>query len=476
MRRSLTARERVVVNGDWEAIELGKRWLPVVYVVMLLGAIAAFVLIDTVGRSLPAPASEPSPGSQPKAPLQSDVLFHVLLALTTVVVAGRALGACFRYIHQPPVIGEVVAGILLGPSLLGRISPEVAGFLLPTTAAPYLGILAQVGVIFYMFLVGLELNASVLHERAHATVATSHASIVCPFVLGAALALIVYPRYSTSDVPFRSFALFMGVAMSVTAFPVLARILTDRRMQKTPMGVVALACAATGDLTAWCLLALVVGVAQSKLGGAVLILLLAFGYVALMFAVVRPLVERFLASRPDGPTSRGTATIVLIAMLASALVTEMIGIHAIFGAFALGAVIPHDSRVARDMAERIEELVTVLLLPAFFAYTGMRTQLALVAGFEDWLMCGLIILTATAGKFGGSCLAARGTGLSWRDSVALGILMNTRGLMELIVLNIGLDLGVLSPSLFVMMVIMALATTMLTTPVLQALRLGGTEA
>jgi Kef-type K+ transport system membrane component KefB len=292
---------------------------------------------------------------------------------------------------------------------------------------------------------------------------------VVPFLLGAALALALYPRLSSSDVPFSSFALFLGVAMSITAFPVLARILSDRGMHKTRLGVVALACAATDDVTAWCLLAFVVGVAQSRVHGAIWVIALTLAYIAFMFLIVRPLVTQLLGRLTDVQVTRKVVALVLVLVLLSALATEFIGVHAIFGAFLLGAVIPHDSAIARAMCRKLEDLVTILLLPAFFAFTGMRTQIGLVQGLEHWLICGIIIVVATVGKFGGTCVAARLTGKRWPESAALGILMNTRGLMQLIVLDIGLNLGVISPTLFAMMILMALATTLSTAPLLQLL-------
>ncbi len=259
------------------------------------------------------------------------------------------------------------------------------------------------------------------------------------------------------------------MATSITAFPVLARILTDRHMHRTHLGVIALGCAAANDVTAWCLLAFVVGVAQARVGAAVAVLGLTVAYIILMVLVVRPLAGHFLARvGPDGLTP-GVAAVVFGALLLSALATEAIGIHALFGAFLLGAIIPHDSILARVFTQKLDDLVTVLLLPAFFAFTGMRTEIGLVVGAELWLLCGLIILVATAGKFGGTFVAARLTGLGSRDAASLGVLMNTRGLMELIALNIGLDLKVITPTLFAMMVLMALATTMATAPLLQLL-------
>ena len=445
-----------------------RAWVAAGYALMLAGAVGVFLLVRACGEGLTAPARE-GPAVKGAATPHTDVFVHVLLALVAVIVASRIVGRLFRLLGQPPVIGEVVAGILLGPSLLGRLAPGAYAYLLPASVAPFLGVVAQLGVILYMFLVGLELNPAILREHGHAAVATSHAGIVVPFVLGALLALGLYPRLATADVPFTSFALFLGVSLSVTAFPVLARILTDRRLSKTNLGVLALSCAAADDVTAWCLLAFVVGVAQAQVSGAVLVLALTAGYIALVFLVVRPVVAR-LVPLYDGPRlGQGAMAAVLVALLLSALATEVIGVHAIFGAFLLGAVIPHDSALARDLTRKLEDVVTVLLLPAFFAFTGMRTQLGLLAGPGQWLVCGAIVLAATAGKFGGTLAAARLTGLGWRPAAALGVLMNTRGLMELIVLNIGYDLGIISPTLFAMMVLMALVTTLATTPALRLL-------
>jgi Kef-type K+ transport system membrane component KefB len=449
---------------------LDRRRTAIVYGVMILAAIGLFFAIDAWGSHLKAP--EPAAalaGGTAVTGGKTDVLPHVLLALTAVVVTGRLLGMAFRYVGQPPVIGEVMGGIALGPSLLGWIWPEAMAFVLPPTIAPFLGVIAQLGVILYMFLVGLELNVRMIRDRAHSAVAISHASIVAPFLLGAGLALYLYPRLSSQDVPFTSFALFLGVAMAITAFPVLARILTDRRMQTTPLGVIALACAATDDATAWCLLAFVVGVAQAKVGGALLVVAMTIAYIGVMVFVVRPFARPYLRKLDESRLTPGVIAMVFVALLLSTLTTEVIGVHAIFGAFLLGAIIPHDTALARSLTHKLEDLVTILLLPAFFAFTGMRTQIGLVSGFENWLVCGLIIAVATAGKFGGTFVSARLTGMGSRDSAALGILMNTRGLMELIVLNIGLDMKVISPTLFAMMVLMALATTIATTPILQML-------
>jgi len=442
---------------------------------MLLGAVGLFLWIRERGGRLFAPASSgPLFGSGGGEAHAADALPHVLLALAVILVASWLTGALFRRLGQPPVIGEVVAGILLGPSLLGRVAPEVMAQIFPTFVVPFLGILAQVGVILFMFMVGLHLDPAELRKGTHATVAISHASIVVPFSFGALLALWLYPLLSTSDVPFTAFALFLGVSMSVTAFPVLARILTDRGIEKTRLGVIALTCAAVDDVTAWCLLAFVVSIVNAEPGAALVTASLTVGYILVMFAVVRPVLVRLVRSRESEGLTQGAMSLALLLLLVSSLTTEAIGIHALFGAFLLGAVVPHDGRIVAELTERLKGLVA-LLLPAFFAFTGLRTQIGLVSGVRAWLLCGAIILVASLGKFGGSAVAARLTGLNWRDSASLGILMNTRGLMELIVLNIGLDLRVLSPTLFAMLVLMALVTTVATTPILQLLQRGSVE-
>jgi Kef-type K+ transport system membrane component KefB len=447
------------------------------YVALLAAGVMLFLLIRWFGEALtaPPPPRDAAPVGRP-APGQVNVILHVTATLAAVIALGFLLGRVFRYLGQPPVIGEVLAGLLLGPSLLGAISPAAMHALIPPPAAdPHgqvaaaLGAVSQLGVMLYMFLVGLELNPARLRHQARAAVAISHASIVVPFTLGAALALGLYPALSHAGVPFTSFSLFLGMAMAITAFPVLARILTDRRLDQTQLGVVALSCAAADDATAWCLLALVVGVARAEVGGAVAVTAGAVAFIAVMFLAASPLFAR-LARRLDdttGPLPRSAVSGTFLAVLLAALATEAIGIHAVFGAFLLGAVVPHDSRIAREFTAMLKDPVTILLLPAFFAYTGLRTQIRLVSGWENWLWCGAIIVVATLGKFGGTLLAARLTGYGWRDAAALGILMNTRGLMELIVLNLGLDLGVICPTLFAMMVLMALATTIATAPVLK---------
>lgn len=386
-----------------------------------------------------------------------------------IVAASRAIGLATRRIRQPMVIAEIVAGIALGPSLLGWLAPEVSTALFPASGMPLLGLLSQFGLILFMFLVGLEFDTTLLRGRGHTAIAISHTSIVVPFALGAWLAHHLHVELAPPGVPFFSFALFMGAAMSITAFPVLARILVERRLLRTKVGAVAITCAAVDDVTAWCILACVVSLVRaSNVTDGAWTTLFAVAYIAFMLRGVRPLVER-LASRSANKEglSQNLVAGTLLLLLLSSWITELIGIHALFGAFIFGAIVPKENHFAQILADKLEDLVVVLLLPLFFAYSGLRTQIGLLDSVHAWAVCGAVILVACVGKFGGSAVAARLTGIPWRESAALGILMNTRGLMELIVLNIGLDLGVISPTLFTMMVIMALVTTFITTPLLE---------
>lgn len=430
--------------------------------------VAEGILAATTAQAAPAPAPAP----------RIDIELHVLITLVSVIGLGHLLGRLFRRFGQPPVIGEVVAGICLGPSILGAINLDAMHLLIPPssvdpqgTVSGALKMIGELGVLLYMFVVGLDLNMTKLKSQAGAAVAISHASIVFPFLLGVILALWLHPLYAPPGVGFTGFALFLGVAMSITAFPVLARILTDRNLETTPLGMMAMACAAVDDATAWCLLAIVVGIVRAQSGSAFVVCLGAIAYVLAMFIAVRPLLVAWCRKLDErvGPLSSTVLAAGCVGALVSGLITKTIGIHAIFGAFLLGAVIPSDSSVARFLKTRLRDSVTVLLLPAFFAYSGMRTEIGLVSGWQQWLALAAIIAVATLGKFGGTVAAARWTGIGWRDASSLGVLMNTRGLMELIVLNIGLDLGVISHTMFALMVLMALATTIATSPILARL-------
>lgn len=402
----------------------------------------------------------------------------LLAQLLVILAATRLAGRAARALGQPHVVGEMAAGILLGPTLLGALAPGVSGRLFPAESLGMLAQLGQLGLLFFMFVVGLSIDPATLAGRGRTAVAVSHASIVVPFALGVAIAPSLHPTLAPAGVPFLPFALFVGAAMSVTAFPVLARILEERGLMRTRLGALAIACAAVDDVTAWCLLAVVVVAARAmgvqQGGPPVLVTALgALAFVAAMFLVVRPALRRLAGRRRLGNAGRETLAAATLLALAAALVTEALGVHALFGAFVAGAVMPRDERVVNALRRRMEDMVLVAFVPVFFAYSGLRTR---VDGLRDegaWLTALLILALAVLGKFGASAVAARLTGVRWREALALGALMNTRGLMELVILNVGLDIGVISPDLFSMMVLMALVTTAMTSPVLAALRADG---
>jgi Kef-type K+ transport system membrane component KefB len=397
-------------------------------------------------------------------------LFTLVLQITVILAVCRIVGSLFQKIHQPRVVGEMFAGILLGPSLLGWIAPHFSAYLFPSSSLGFLNALSQVGVVIFMFLVGLGINPKELKHQSHAAVLVSHVSITAPFVLASLLALYLYPRLSNDSVSFPNFALFLGAAMSITAFPVLARILNERDMMQSRLGTIAIACAAVDDVTGWCILAYIVVLIRAAhqttsiwitIGGILL-------FAALMIYGVRFLLRGYEnAFRKNGEISEnGMAFLILLAMV-SALCTERLGIHLLFGSFLMGAIMPKEPRFVRYILDRFETVTITLLLPLFFAFTGLRTNIGLMKGPAMWFYCALIILAATGGKLGGSTIAGWLSGMPVREAAGLGMLMNTRGLMELVILNIGLDIKVISPALFSMMVVMALFTTFMTTPVLE---------
>jgi Kef-type K+ transport system membrane component KefB len=396
-------------------------------------------------------------------------LYTLVLQITVILAVCRLVGSIFRKFHQPRVVGEMFAGILLGPSLLGWIAPQFSAYLFPSSSLGFLNALSQIGVVIFMFLVGLGIDPKELKHQSHAAVLVSHVSITAPFLLASLLALYLYPRLSDDSVSFTNFGLFMGAAMSVTAFPVLARILVERDMMKSHLGTVAIACAAVDDVTGWCILAYIVVLIRAAhqaasiwvtVGGILL-------FAAVMIYGVRFLLRGFERTfRKHGGISENLMALMVLLTLASSLCTERLGIHLLFGSFLMGAIMPKEPTFVRYVLDRFETVTITLLLPLFFAFTGLRTNIGLLKGPAMWFYCGLIILVAAAGKLGGSMAAARFSGMPWREAAGLGTLMNTRGLMGLVILDIGLDIKIISPALFSMMVVMALVTTFMAVPVL----------
>jgi Kef-type K+ transport system membrane component KefB/nucleotide-binding universal stress UspA family protein len=393
----------------------------------------------------------------------------VLAQVLIVIGLSRLVGAVFRYFNQPQVIGEIVAGIMLGPSLFGAIAHNWASALFPAESIPYLNLLSEVGLIFFMFLIGLELNPKYLKGNLDIAILTSHVSILVPFSLGSLLALWLYPLVSNDSVSFTAFAMFIGAAMSITAFPVLARIVTENNLQNTRLGVLALTCAAVDDVTAWCLLAGAIAVTRTNSTiGALPTIIASLVYTGLMVSVGSKFLQKLAKHyNRTGRLSQFVLAGIYMGVVASALITDKIGIHLIFGAFLFGAVMPKNAGMTREIAHKTEDFVLIFLLPVFFAYSGLRTQIGLLNRPELWLLCGAVVTVAISGKYFGTYIAARVCGIENREASALGWLMNTRGLTELIVLNIGLSLGVISPLLFTMLVIMALVTTFMTSPLLE---------
>jgi len=454
------------------------RFLPTYATLVGLPALALFVILrvgnavvpkdGTLTTPLALPASGPAGHTTSAASFDLPLL---LIQIIVILVAARLTGAFVRRLGQPQVVGEMIAGIALGPSVLGAQAPHLAALLFPAGSLGFLNTLSQIGLVVFMFLVGLELDPKIVRERGRSALVISHASIVAPFLLGATLAIVLYPTLAGSRVTFTGFALFMGAAMSVTAFPVLARILTERRLTRTPIGALAIACAAIDDVTAWCILAAVVVIVRATGSGVAtgVPLWVTLGgsaaYVAFMLTggrrALRILETRYAAR---GRVTQDMIAVLMLATLASAWITERLGVHALFGAFLVGAVAPKSDGFVHAVLERFEDMMVVLLLPLFFAFTGLRTEITLIDGAGAWLVCAMVTAVAVIGKVGGSAIAARVTAMPWRDAAVIGLLLNTRGLMELVILNIGLDIGVISRELFAMMVLMALATTFMTTP------------
>ncbi len=407
----------------------------------------------------------------------------LLLQIGVILLISRIMGMLVRFLGQPQVVGEMLAGIVLGPSVLGLWHDnQLVNLLFPPSSLGFLNILAEIGVMFFMFVIGLELDPMHLRKQGRSMMVMGSLGIVIPFAagIGMTLLLMVTPGFQSvveGTKSFSALALFMGTAMSITAFPVLARIILERNMQRNNLGIMALATAAINDVLGWCILSVVVAYTRVKvsgddaaghsLGTAAFTVLWAALFIAAMLLIVRPLLMR-LQTYFDlrGYLSQSILAGIFLLLLLSSVITDYIGIHAIFGAFLLGAVMPSKPEFVRHLSEKFEDFTIIFLLPIFFALTGLRTRLGLLDDGNLWLICALVVAVATAGKFGGVMLASRMFKINWRHSATLGVLMNTRGLMELVILNIGYDLGILSPALFTIMVVMALATTFMTTPLL----------
>lgn len=392
----------------------------------------------------------------------------LLIQIIVVLLAVRLFSFLFKYIGQPGVIGEIVAGIVLGPSLLGYFFPEVFGFLFRPDSLMNLHLISQIGLILFMFVIGLELDFRVIKNKINETLVISHAGILVPFFLGIVASYWVYEEYASAQTDFLPFALFIGISMSITAFPVLARIIQERNMTNSTVGTLTIASAANDDVTAWCLLAVVIAIAKAgTFASALYAIALTIVYIAVMFYVVRPFLKKVGDVYANKEVINKTfVSFIFLVLILSATITEIIGIHALFGAFMAGVVMPPNMGFRKVMMEKVEDVALVFFLPLFFAYTGLRTEIGLIDSPELWIVCGLFIFVAVLGKFGGCTLASRAVGESWKDSLTIGTLMNTRGLMELVALNIGYEMGVLPPSIFVILVIMALVTTFMTTPML----------
>jgi Kef-type K+ transport system membrane component KefB len=424
-----------------------------------------------LGKKIIPPTSKNSQWGEFIASMKHNIehpLAILLAQIITILIVAKIFGWIFKKIGQPSVIGEIIAGIVLGPSLIGAYFPEYSATLFPKESLPNLQFLSQIGLILFMFVVGMELDLKVLKNKANDAVVISHASIVFPFTLGLGFAYTIYNNFAPKGVQFLSFGLFLGIAMSITAFPVLARIVQERNLHKTKIGTVVITCAAADDITAWCILAAVIAyVKAGSFISALYIIALAALYVIVMIKLVKPFLKQIgdiHASKEN--LSKPVVAIFFLTLILSAYATEIIGIHALFGAFLAGVIMPDNMKFRNLFIEKVEDISLVLLLPLFFVFTGLRTQIGLLDSAYLWQTCGLIILVAVVGKFVGSALAAKFVGQSWKDSLIIGALMNTRGLMELVVLNIGYDLGVLTPEVFAMMVIMALVTTFMTGPAL----------
>lgn len=388
----------------------------------------------------------------------------ILLQVAIIIIVARLTGMLFKRIGQPVVMGEIVAGIVLGPSMLGLFAPQISEVIFPKSSLSNLQVLSNLGLLIFMFIVGIEFKLNVIKEEARTVFSISYASILLPFLMGFVLAMTVLRTYAPANIPLLIYYLYMGVAICITSFTVLARILRDRNLTNTRLGSLVISCTAINDIVAWCILAFVIAAVKAGTGSfAVYTLLMVAAYIALMILVVKPVVRNLFKK---SKTSSSAFFIVFSTLLLSSYLSEMIGVHMLFGAFLAGAVMPEGVDFRKHVVDKLESFSFVLLLPLYFAFTGLRTQIGLLNDPNVWTDCILIILVASLSKFVGCMVAAKTMGETTQSSVSIGVLMNTRGLTELVVLNIGYELGILSPQLFTCMVLMALVTTFITSPVM----------
>lgn len=401
-------------------------------------------------------------------------LLTVIVQLVIIIAAARLVGFAFRrYLGQPQVCGEIAAGLLLGPSFLGGFFPGISHAVFPPSAGPIFTILSQLGLILLMFLIGLEFDFGHLRSQGQAALSISLAGILLPFGLGLLVGQVVHSQLHLEVNRF-SFCLFMAVALSITAIPILGRIMIEFNIQRTRLGCLTISAAAVDDATGWILLALVSALVHSQLDPWKIAWMVfeTVAYGLAMLWVARPLLRRWsqkLLSKEGGDLSLTALAAILICVFLSAAITNRIGIFSIFGGFMMGAILHDQEELRQAIFRRMRDFVTVFFLPIFFTYTGLRTDIGSMTGIELWALCGLVFLAAFAGKFGGCAGAALLSGLSRREASIVGTMMNTRALMELIVINLGYDLGILPKNVFFMLVFMAVVTTYMTAPILRRL-------
>ncbi len=398
----------------------------------------------------------------------AEPLALLLLQIISILIVSRIFSFLFVKIGQPTVIGEILAGIALGPSLLGLFLPDTYQFLFAEHSLEYLHLLSQVGLVLFMFTIGMELNTNALKNRMGVTFIISNSSIIIPYFLGMLLAYFLFEEFAAGHTNFLSFALFLGISLSITAFPVLARIVQERGLTRTHLGTISIASAAFDDVTAWCILAAVVAIAKTgSIAGSIYTLGLAVTYILFMMLIMRPFLKKIGEIYHNSEVlNKNIVAFIFLILIVSAFITQFIGIHALFGAFLAGVIMPPLPNFRKMIIDKVEDLSLTLLLPLFFVFTGLRTEIGLLNTPHLWFICIVIILTAISGKFIGGAFTARFLGETWKDSLSIGVLMNTRGLMELVVLNIGYEMGILPPPIFAMLVLMALITTFMTSPAL----------